>query len=432
MARALFLSLPLHGHVNPTLPLVRELGARGDEVVYFATEQFASAIEGAGGLFRLYRDEYLREMHELPVNTDELSWLLMRTASTVLAGELENFRRERPDYVITDAVAPWGQWVGKILGVPVVTSIPTFAVNRHVMGFAVRQGVRPRSGRRFLSKLRHMLKASRLYREMRRTYGVDGPGVIASVIGRSGLNIVYTSRAFQPCAETFDDSYCFVGPSTARVEDIASFPWEALGDAPKVYVSLGTLFNDNAEFYRACFEALGGEDIQVVLALGTKVSRAALGAPPANFVIVPRVPQLALLARVQAFVSHGGMNSVSESLSFGVPLVVIPQMSEQELVGRQVQALGAGVCLTREEVTPDRLRAAVRGVLSDESFRRAAGLLREGFAESGGVVRGAEAIASTCASGAMRALLDGGLRHQFAAAREEKFHAVTPVVQDGV
>ena len=392
LAKALFLSLPLHGHTNPTLPLVRELAARGDEIAYYSTEPFAEAIASVGGMFRAYRDGYLRELNFLPVNTDELSWLLMRASASVLPGELENFRRERPDYVITDAVAPWGQWVGKILGVPVVTSVPTFAFNRHVMAFGVRQGLRPQSAGRFATKFRHMARAWRLQRTLRRTYGVDGPGVIASVMGRSGLNIVYTSRAFQPCAETFDDSYCFVGPSTTRPEDPAAFPWESLGGGRRAYVSLGTMFNANADFYRTCFEAFGEEDFQVILALGTRVSLESLGTPPANFLIVPRVPQIALLERVRAFVSHGGMNSVNESLSFGVPLVVIPQMSEQELVGRQVEALGAGVCLTRGAVKAEALRGAVRRVLGETQFRESAAGLGAGFAEAGGVGRGVDAI----------------------------------------
>ena len=49
MAKALFLSLPLHGHVNPSLPLVRALVERGDEVVYFANAHFAARIAEAGG-----------------------------------------------------------------------------------------------------------------------------------------------------------------------------------------------------------------------------------------------------------------------------------------------------------------------------------------------------------------------------------------------
>ena len=54
MARALFLSLPLHGHVNPSLPLVRELVDRGDAVTYYAAEAFASRIEQAGAKYRGY------------------------------------------------------------------------------------------------------------------------------------------------------------------------------------------------------------------------------------------------------------------------------------------------------------------------------------------------------------------------------------------
>lgn len=61
----------------------------------------------------------------------------MRTAARVLEAELDAFRAERPDYVISDSVAPWGQWVGKILGVPVVTSVSTFAFNRRVLAFGL-------------------------------------------------------------------------------------------------------------------------------------------------------------------------------------------------------------------------------------------------------------------------------------------------------
>ncbi len=61
MAKALFLSLPLHGHVNPSLPLVRELVERGDEVVYFANARFTARIEEAGARYQAYRDQYLSE-----------------------------------------------------------------------------------------------------------------------------------------------------------------------------------------------------------------------------------------------------------------------------------------------------------------------------------------------------------------------------------
>jgi MGT family glycosyltransferase len=404
MAKALFLSLPLHGHVNPSLPLVRELVERGDEVVYVANDRFAARIAEAGARYQPYRDAFLAGVTTLPVPTEEIVWLLTQTARRVLETELDAFRAERPDYLITDSVAPWGQWTAKILGLPVVTSIPTLAVNRSVMRFAFSRGVRPKSVGRFVSKLRHTAKAWRLQRIMRRTHGVDGPGVMDSLMGHSGLNIVYTSRQFQPCAETFDDRFLFVGPMTSRAEAASAFPWDHLeasrGGEPAsgraaravVYISLGTLFNADAAFYRACFEAFADGDAAVILSIGTNVSIDSLGPVPKNFIVAAQVPQLAVLQRASAFVTHGGMNSVSESLFYGVPMTVVPQMGEQAIIGQRVEQLGAGICLIKGEASAMRLRDSVQRLLTDDGFRQQADVIRRSFRDAGGAARAAEAI----------------------------------------
>lgn len=391
VAKALFLSLPLHGHINPSLPVVRELVCRGDEIIYYSADRFADEITRAGARYRPYRDAFLADLSQLPAQTDELSWLLMRTAASVLEAELDAFRAERPDYVISDSVAPWGQWVGKILGVPVVTSVSTFAFNRRVLAFGLAHGVRPKSVRLLLSKLRHMSKAFVLRRRLCRVHGVGGPGVMRSVMGRSDLNIVYTSRHFQPCAETFDDRFQFVGPMTSRTETV-TFPWEQVRLSDVVYVSLGTLFNADTAFYRKCFEAFAGQNVQVILSTGANGPRESLGVAPPNFIVAAHVPQLAVLQRVKAFVTHGGMNSVSESLSYGVPVVVIPQMGEQAIVGRQVEHLGAGLCLTKEEATAEKLRESVRQLLVEDRFRSQAAIVRQSFHDAGGVARATDAI----------------------------------------
>jgi MGT family glycosyltransferase len=391
MAKALFLGLPLHGHINPSLPLVRELVERGDEVIYYAADQFAEQIEGAGGRFRPYHVGLLSDLAQLPAQTNEAAWRLLRASEKVLETDLSTFRAERPAYIIADSVAPWGHWAAKIINVPVVTSISTFALNRSVLMFALAGGNRPKSVRLFASKLRHMGKAWRLRRRLGRVYGVNGPGVMRTVMGRSDLNIVYTSRHFQPCADTFDERFHFVGPLTSRRET-ATFPWERLGANDMVYISLGTLFNTDLSFYRDCFEAFGGQDIQVILSIGTKVSRESLGVLPMNFVVAAQVPQLAVLQRAKAFVTHGGMNSTSESLLNAVPMVVVPQMGEQAIVGHQVERLGAGLCLTRAEATAGRLRESVQRLLADDRFRQKADVVRRSFLDAGGAARGADAI----------------------------------------
>jgi len=392
MTKAVFLSLPLHGHVNPTLPLVHELVDRGDEIVYYSTDAFAAPIEQTGARYRAYRNAFLADMSGLPERMDELSWLLMRTTAEVLDRELDAVRAERPDYIITDSVAPWGQWMADVLGVPVVTSVSTFAINRHVFAFALAHGVRPRSARALAWKVRHMVKALVRRRRLRRQYGVKGTGVTQSVFGRSDLNIVYTSRLFQPCAGTFDNSFRFVGPSMASRVATVGVPWERVRHSTVVYVSLGTLFNTDAAFYRTCFEAFQGEDFEVIMSVGANTADASLGPAPANFIVQTSVPQLEVLRRANAFVTHGGMNSVSESLYYGVPVVVIPQMGEQAIVGRRVEELEAGLYLAKEQVTADTLRESVRRLLADERFGRHAVEIGHSFQAAGGVTRAADAI----------------------------------------
>ena len=316
MPRACFFSLPLHGHVNPSLPLVRALADRGIDVIYYAADPFASAIEEAGGRFRCYRSEFLRDIRNLPDRMHEVAWLLMRSAGEVLEHDLPEIRAGSFDVVITDSVAPWGHWVGEKLDLPVVTSVPTFAFNRHVLAYGVARGVRPKSAGMLLSKLRYITKAALLRRRLRRRFDARGPGLMKTLMGHSDLNIVYTSRLFQPCIETFDARYEFVGPSFGPRIEASPFPWERVrGDF--VYVSLGTLFNTDPAFYRHCFDAFRDAPFQVVMSIGATVEfstarrrpfelhravlRAAARDPRAN----------------SAFVSHGGMNSVSESLAHG-------------------------------------------------------------------------------------------------------------------
>lgn len=188
---------------------------------------------------------------------------------------------------------------------------------------------------------------------------------------------MYTSRYFQPCAETFDDRFQFVGPMTSRTET-TTLPWDGIGA--------------DVTFYQTCFEAFAGQPFQVILSIGTTVSKSRLGTVPTNFVVSPEVPQLAVLRRARAFVTHVGMNSVSESLSYGVPMVVVPQMGEQAIVGRRVEQLGAGLCLRKEEATAERLRESVRRLLDEDRFRRQADVIRRSFLAAGGPSRAADAI----------------------------------------
>ena len=266
--KALFIGLPLHGHVNPSLPLVRALVDRGEVVVYCATAPFAEALEQAGARVRIYRTPRLSDLSAMSERPEAMASFLTEAIGEVLEHDLEDLRSERPRLRRRRLGRPVGAMDRQILGVPVITSIPTFAVNRHVLAFAASSGTRPKSARLALSKIRHVTRAVRLGRRLRRRYEVKGTSILGLMYGSSALNIVHTSREFQPCGEMFDERFVFIGPSV-ELRTGGGDGWQAPHRHPLVYVSLGTLFNTDAAFYRRCVEAFAGEAVDVAMSIGS-------------------------------------------------------------------------------------------------------------------------------------------------------------------
>ena len=110
---------------------------------------------------------------------------------------------------------------------------------------------------------------------------------------------------------------------------------------------MGTVFNEQPALYEKCFEAFKDVDATVVLVVGKKINISQFENIE-NFKLYNYVPQLEVLQHADVFVTHGGMNSSSEALYYGVPLVVIPVTGDQPFVAKRLTEVGAG---NRNELT---------------------------------------------------------------------------------
>jgi MGT family glycosyltransferase len=396
MSKMIFLNFPGHGHVNPTLPVVAELIRRGHEVIYYNTEEFRPPIERTGAFFRPY-PEPNPESAELAIvaqNLVNVTRLILSESGRLLPFLLRELEREMPDVVVYDSITLWGMQAAHLLRLPSVSSISTF-VQEDVRGLMTwRDGVHLL--RRALPALPDLLRRRR---ELVRTYGPEifPHKDLFPAVGDE--NIVYTSRAFQPETPFINDTFHFVGPSInpATRED-TGFPWAQLNGRPLIYVSLGTLYHVNTNFYRLVFDAFHDHPGQFVLSAGSMTELATLGPIPPNFIVCNSVPQLQLLKHVDLFITHGGMNSVNEGLYYGVPLVVIPQQMEQLLNARQVAAHRAGLILGERppygRTTSQELRQSVAQALDDGRYRENARRIGDSFRETGGFGLAAEIIAN--------------------------------------
>lgn len=385
MSKIVFFCIPASGHTNPTIGVVRELVNRGHQVWYYSFEPFREKLEAAGANF-VACDAFDLERNLTPedgakVGKDMAFSIKILVDSTLALDEMVCRHMEvlKPDCVVADSMAVWGKAAAMKLRIPFVSSTTTFAFNRHSAKIM----------KQSLSQVFGMIfSMPRINQDMERLRAAGYPvGSFLDLIqnDESVNTVVYTSREFQPCAETFPENYVFAGPSIRPARE----KWPK-GERKLVYVSMGTVNNRMKKLYKNCIRAFKDSQYDVIMSIGDLTGAEELGQIPENFTVKNRVDQIAVLQAADVFISHCGMNSVSESLYFGVPLICFPQTAEQGGVARRVQQLEAGIFLKNSG--KKALLSAVRLVDGEEKYRRNALKISESFQRSGGAKAAAEAI----------------------------------------
>ncbi len=353
-----------YGHVNPTLALCEELVRRGHDVHYFVAEEFRGVITETGAKFHPCTGKLGSEPPPPVITKEAMAMMPLRLLQEAELGLEQVFAEvcaNPPDLILFDSMT----WIGPILAdyldVPCVGLDPSYARNEH---FTVVKHV---LGDSF--ELPECPGFKEYAANVANKFGVKEYAPQDFMMRRNPLNIVFLSREFQISGETFGSEFEFVGPML-RAGATASGNWDPKKgkDKPIMLISLGTAFNFWPEFYRMCFEAFGDSEWHVVMSIGKWVKADELGSVPANFELHTYLPQLAVLPHVDLFITHGGMNSTQEALWFNKPMVVIPQMMEQETTARRIQSLGLGRFLPKNEVTAVSLKDAVNSVRQDKGL----------------------------------------------------------------
>ena len=384
MKKIAFFCIPAHGHTNPMLPVAAELVKRGNAVRFYSFDEFQRKIEAAGAEF-VSCDTYLPKLTEQEaaglkkVASTEMTIQDIRITLSMDSFLDSEFKTFKPDVVYTDSVCFWGKLNAWKHNVPMVVSTSTFAFNQ----------LSSRYMKNSPGELADMiLGLPRISAELKKLepYGYHVKNALSLIQSDNRTDsVVYTSRSFQPYAESFSDHYAFVGPSV-----FSNLVSDKKKERPLVYISMGTVINDRPDFYRKCIEALRDQDLDVVISCGKAMDPGDLGTLPGNIRIYPYVDQLEILSRADVFLTHCGMNSVSESLYMAAPMVLYPQTNEQKAVARRTAEIGAGTLLTDD--SPDGIRTAVQEILSHAAYGKAAGACSMDFRSCPGPAGAAEFI----------------------------------------
>src|SRR5215218_1539620 len=344
------IGVPAHGHMNPHLPVLAELVARGHRVEVTTPIGFAPAVAGTGATVVPVTSVLPDEERGETWPDDPVAGMarFLDEGVHVLPQARAAFDRDRPDVLIGDIGAYPARVLAHQWSRPLVQLSPTYVAwegyERHMA--EVLDGLRAAPGHAAY----HERFAAWLSAE-------EVPLDVDTFTGQPPRSVVLVPRAMQPHADDVDPSrYTFVGPALAARAH--QEPWPA-PDRPVLLLSLGSAYSAPPAFYRACLDAFADLDRDVVVKVGPAVDPDALGPVPANASVHRWVPQLSVLAHASAFVTHAGMGGCSEGLWHGVPMVAVPQAVDQFVNGPRLAELGVGEHLPAEEVTPERLRAAV-------------------------------------------------------------------------
>lgn len=354
MAHIAIFLMPERGHVLPALGMIAELVRRGHRVSCPATAKFSAAVTGCGATAIPYETTL---PDELPESLYVAAQLALAEAESALPQLEDRFRDDRPDIVLWDIAAWSGGVIAHRLDVPNVLLESLLTSNPHwSLGTAV---VPPRT---------FDPDAIRFFT---RVHGFVG-GSLPEFVSGARRRIALFPREFQPEGDTFDERFAFTGPCLTEREFQGT--WEPPGDRPVVLATTGT---------QICADAARGMPWHLV-------TKGKVLSPALNVETYDEVPQLAVLKHAGVFVTRGGMGGVMEALHHGVPMIVVPHMTDQRLNGQRVEELGLGVLL--DTVTVEGVRSLVSQLTSDSAISARVKDMRRMIHRAGGSAAAADVV----------------------------------------
>jgi MGT family glycosyltransferase len=159
-----------------------------------------------------------------------------------------------------------------------------------------------------------------------------------------------------------------------------------------IYASLGSVQNTKQSVFHCIAAACVGLDVQLVISHGGGMNAEAVRSLPGSPLVVEYAPQPDILAKASLTVTHGGMNTTLDSLSYGVPLVAIPITFEQPGTGARIRSTKVGEVLSLSKLNMSSLRLAIERVLTEKSYTKNARRIQQSIQLSGGVARAANII----------------------------------------
>ncbi|MFI1517860.1 macrolide family glycosyltransferase [Kitasatospora cineracea] len=381
-AHIAMIGIPAVSHVRPSLEVIRELVARGHRVTYVNDPSAAGLIAPTGAELVPHPSTLPVADHDWPEDAIGAMRVFLEDAIAMLPRLHAHYDADPADLYLYDIGAYAARALAEAQGRPVVQLSPT------LVGW---DGYQQEIG----AQLRQLPGADAYFDRFAGWLAGSGATTldVDDFSGRPVRAVAMITEAMQPHADRVDRAAVdFVGPCfDLRAEQGG---WRRPAGAEKVLlVSLGSAFTRQPEFYRNCLAAFGDlPGWHLVLQIGRHTDPAELGEVPPGVEVHPWVPQRAVLAQADAFVTHAGMGGCGEGLLAGVPMIAVPQAAEQFMNADRLVELGVARRIDTADATPQALRAALAELVGDPEVAARSRALSARARSEGGTARACDLI----------------------------------------
>ena len=178
-----------------------------------------------------------------------------------------------------------------------------------------------------------------------------------------------------------------LGPNIEKRKFDKNFKFQKDKNKKLIYVSCGTIFNTDINLYKTCIETFKDSDeYQLIITVGQYIDiNKEFKDIPKNISIFNYVPQSQIFSDIDIFISHGGFNSIHETLLCGIPPIIIPQKYDQFDTARKIEQLEAGIFIDKKktEINPNVLKDAVNKIVANkEKYKKGVDLIKKSLIEA--------------------------------------------------
>jgi UDP:flavonoid glycosyltransferase YjiC (YdhE family) len=378
---------PVYGHIFPITGIAHELTKKNFNVIFYGNIENREVIEKTGAQFRLYVHPTMASFKPTAIQkqstkqTFSIMSKMIDYSYVLLPSLIQDIQAERPSLIVYDQLYVTAKYLIKYLKrnepssyKPVTVSFsPSLLMNTKMMREMFKS-------RNMLETIFWMVIWMLIVFVKQQVFNFYFNLRVINLFSLfhepdDGLNLVAVFPELQPMRDTFDRRFQFVGScieekvrSNAEIKDkhlkefldlfkprdsIETPVQESNPELRLVFVSLGTMYNDNIEVFTTIIQAFKGLDrsdcqmpmknLRIIMSVGDRVMERFASRIknenyqlPANVRLFSSVPQIDVLKRASLFITHAGQNSTSEAIQYAVPVIAIPIFGDQPLVAARI------------------------------------------------------------------------------------------------